>query len=454
METREKVVKIAQAVKNAGGRAMLVGGCVRDFLLNIPVKDYDLELYGRDQGKLLEAVASVCEFDPVGMSFGVLKVRHYDIDIAFPRRENKIGSGHRGFLVELDGDLDFAAASSRRDFTVNAIMQDVLTGEIIDPHGGQADLRCGVLRHISSAFSEDPLRVLRGMQFIARFGFSPADETVRLCSQLSQNELPQERIAGEWEKMLLKGNFISRGLEFLRQTRWINNYPSLKALINCPQNPVWHPEGDVWNHTLSVTDAAAELRSRENEYDALVLMLSALCHDFGKALCTVVDSDGKITSCGHDMILDPAEKFISAIWRRRDMTERVLSLISRHMHPWQLADSNSSDKAYRKLALHVKRLDLLADLAEADVRGIKMTADEQRTRLEKIDFFRRRCRELQIADQVPEPLILGRHLIARGMRPGVDFKPLLDRCFEAQLAGEFSSLETGLQFLDNLLCGK
>ena len=453
MKTLNKVKEIAFAVERAGGRTMMVGGCVRDRLLNTEVKDYDLEIYNLSAQKLLDALKNICEIDAVGMSFGVLKVKHFDIDLALPRKENKSGRGHRGFIMDFSPELDFATAASRRDFTINAIMQDAITGEIIDPWNGKLDLQKKILRHVSPAFAEDPLRVLRGMQFIARFDLSPDPETVKLSSTLSQNELPPERIAAEWEKLLLKGFAIDKALNFIRDTGWVNFYPELAALINCPQNPQWHPEGDVWNHTLAVVTAAAEMR-KNNPDDNLIFMLAALCHDFGKPACTLIEPDGRITSCGHDSLTTPAENFITSIWRRKDLPEKVLPLISRHMHPWQLAANGSSDKAFRKLALHAKRLDLLADLAEADVKGISMSKNERLARLQIIDRFREKCRILAIADSIPAPLIMGRHLIARGLKPDPEFKTLLDKCFDAQIAGEFSTLEQALKFLDKLLCEK
>jgi tRNA nucleotidyltransferase (CCA-adding enzyme) len=454
MKTLDKVKEIALAIRTAGGRAMMVGGCVRDKLLNIQAKDYDLEIYDLSAAQLLAAITPVCEVDAVGMSFGVLKVKHFDIDLALPRKENKTGRGHRGFIMELTPELDFATAASRRDFTINAIMMDAVTEEIIDPWNGRADLEKKILRHVSAAFTEDPLRVLRGMQFIARFDLTPEAETVKLCSTISQSELPPERLASEWEKLLLKGTHITKALNFLKDTGWVHFYPELAALINCPQNPQWHPEGDVWNHTLAVTEAAAKMRKGSNEDDDLVLMLAALCHDFGKPCCTVTDPSGKITSCGHDSLTAPAEKFMKSIWYRKDLPERVIPLVARHMHPWQLAESNSSNKAFRKLALYAKRLDLLADLAEADVRGIMMSKEDLQKRLNTIDTFRHRCKELAIADSVPRPLILGRHLIEKGLKPGAGFKKILDQCFDAQLSGEFSALPDAKLYLDKLLCGK
>ena len=214
----QKVLQLAGIFSAAGGRAVLVGGAVRDALLGKTVKDFDLEVHYLASGKVLELLRSVCEVDTVGMSFGVIKVKHFDLDISLPRRENKNGAGHRGFLVETDPDLNFYDASARRDFTVNAIMYDPLDGELIDPHHGVEDLRKKVLRHVSEHFSEDPLRVLRGMQFVARLEFSAAPETLKLCTGLDQHELAIERIGTEWEKLLLQGKKVSYGLEFLKQS--------------------------------------------------------------------------------------------------------------------------------------------------------------------------------------------------------------------------------------------
>ena len=290
VESQKKVLKkkntaavvrhIAELLTSAGGRALLVGGCVRDSLLGLNSKDFDMEVYGLSMEAIRDILGKEYKLDFVGMAFGVLKVLHYDIDIALPRVENKTNSGHKGFDVMFVPDLSYADAASRRDFTINAIMRDPLSGELIDPWNGVKDLHEGVLRHVSAHFVEDPLRVLRAMQFAARFGFQIAKETISLCSTLSQDELAQERVAAEWEKLLLKGRKPSKGLAFLRDCGWIDYYPELKALIGCKQEPEWHPEGDVWEHTLRVLDAAATMRHYA-ETENLVLMLADLCHDFG-----------------------------------------------------------------------------------------------------------------------------------------------------------------------------
>ncbi len=449
----EHVLNIAVSLRNAGGRALLAGGCVRDHLAGRKPQDFDLEVYGLPVQKIVSALNGRYALDMVGASFGVMKVRHLDIDIALPRSENKIGKGHRGFIVETAPDMDFASASSRRDFTVNAMMMDVLTGEIIDPWGGQKDLEQKILRHVSEHFSEDPLRVLRGMQFIARFDFTAAPETVELCRNISQDELPRERLAAEWEKMLLKANHISRGLDFLSRCGWLKYYPELAALSGCPQDPRWHPEGDVWQHTLRVVDAASAINEKSAD-DKLILMLAALTHDLGKPLCTVQEQDDRITSCGHDTALAPAENFLRRLWNRPELIKMVTGLVRCHMQPWQLIRDGSSARAYRRLALHVQRMDLLADLVESDVRGIPAGEAVLAEKLRAVDVFRRRSDELSVANAPPAPLVLGRHLLARGIAPGKGMKPLLDTCFEAQLDGEFADFAGAMAFLDKLLCVK
>ena len=241
-ELYQQILHIAQLLKDVGGRALLVGGCVRDSVLGLECKDYDMEVYGLSMDSIRDVLGKEYRLDFVGASFGVLKIHGLDIDIALPRVENKTSSGHKGFDVQFVPDLSYADAASRRDFTINAIMRDPLTDEIIDPWGGMDDLKKGVIRHVSEHFAEDPLRVLRAMQFSARFDATVADDTVKLCSTLSQSELAQERVATEWEKLLLKGKKPSKGLRFLRDCGWVDNYPELKALIGCKQEPKWQPK--------------------------------------------------------------------------------------------------------------------------------------------------------------------------------------------------------------------
>ena len=452
-DTEAVVRHIAELLKAAGGRALLVGGCVRDSLLGLDCKDFDMEVYGLSMERIREILGKDYKLDFVGMAFGVLKVLHYDIDIALPRVENKTSSGHKGFDVTFVPDLSYADAASRRDFTVNAIMRDPLSGELIDPWNGAQDLHDGVLRHVSSHFVEDPLRVLRAMQFAARFDFQVAEETVRLCSVLSQEELAQERVAGEWEKLLLKGRKPSKGLAFLRDCGWIDYYPELKALIGCKQEPEWHPEGDVWEHTLRVVDAAAAMRHYA-ETENLVLMLAALCHDFGKPSTTTVDGRGRIISHGHDEAgVAPAAAFIRRIWNKKELDD-VMPLVKRHMLPTLFFQTDAPDRAYRRLSLEVRSMELLADLAECDLRGVEMPDGVLKEKIARIDVFRERANALNVMAERPKPIVLGRHLMERGIKPGPQMKPILDKCFDAQLNGEFNDLPQALEYLDSLLAGR
>ncbi len=444
------VTRIAQLLTARGGRPLLVGGCVRDGLLGIESKDFDIEVYGLSIDDIRDTLAHEFDLDFVGMAFGVLIVHHYNIDISLPRVENKTNSGHKGFDVSFVPNLSYADAASRRDFTINAIMRDPLTGELIDPWHGQDDLRKGIIRHVSSHFAEDPLRVLRAMQFAARFEFEVAPETIRICSTLSQDELPRERLATEWEKLLLKGRTPSRGLRFLQDCTWIRYYPELLPLIGCKQDLIWHPEGDVWEHTLRVLDAAATLR-RHDELDNLLLMLAALCHDFGKPAVSEVDHRGRIISHGHEAAgLAPTQSFIARIWNRLELNA-VIPLVNNHMRPLMFVTNNVPDRTYRRLALEVKSLELLADLTEADILGASFPGEERERRLKPIAEFRERARSLNVSAAAPKPIVLGRHLLERGFKPGPQLKPILNQCFDAQLNGEFNDLEGGLTFLDNLL---
>ena len=260
-QLRDAVQTVAGLVHAAGGRAWMVGGSVRDLLRGArQVKDVDLEVFGLEPPRVQEVIGQRFAFDACGLSFGVLKLRHIAVDVALPRRESKRGTGHRGFLVDADPHLSIPEAASRRDFTVNALYYDPLAGVLEDPYGGGMDLRRRILRHVSEKFVEDPLRVLRGMQFVARFNLAPAQETVAVCRSMTPEGLPPERLFEEWAKLLTQGVAIGRGLAFLRATNWVRYYPELNRLIGCRQDRAWHPEGDVWNHTRLCLDAFARRR--------------------------------------------------------------------------------------------------------------------------------------------------------------------------------------------------
>ena len=439
---------VAELVKQAGGRALLVGGCVRDELLGMEPKDFDIECFGITGADLQRVLSQKFELDLVGISFGVIKLHHYDIDVAMPRRETKLGQGHRAFGMEYDPTLTIEEASARRDFTVNAIYRDPLTGEVLDPWGGRADLDRKVLKHVSPHFREDPLRVLRGMQFVARFGLDPAPETIEICRGMTPEGLARERLFEEWSKLLVKGVYISKGLEFLRATGWVRYYPELERLIGCKQDPEWHPEGDVWNHTLCCLDAFAKERHAGQSDENLVVGLAVLCHDFGKPACTRFDPVKKrIRSLGHDEEgVAPTLKFLKRLTNEERLLKEVPPLVQLHMRPFAMWKDKSSDGAIRRLAAKVVRIDRLIRVAAADDAGRPPYPSEP----EPLRWLAEQAERLRIADSVPKPIVQGRDLIAMGMKPGVEFGKILKVAYEAQLDGKFLTLEDGIEFVKGM----
>ena len=444
----EIVREVAEIVRAAGGRALLVGGCVRDRLLGSIPADFDIECFGIAPDRLQAVLAGHFDLDLVGASFGVVKLHNFAIDVSLPRRETKLGLGHRAFGMEYDPALTVREASARRDFTVNAIYQDPLTGEIIDPWAGRVDLDRKVLRHVSDHFREDPLRVLRGMQFVARFNLRPASETIAVCRTMEPEGLPPERLFGEWAKLLVKGVRISSGLAFLRETGWVRHYPELAALIGCRQDPEWHPEGDVWNHTLCCLDAFAEARDRNLPLaadEALVVGLAVLCHDFGKPAMTAYDPTRKrIRSLGHDEAgVAPTLSFLRRLTNEERILKEVPPLVRLHMRPFAMWKDQASDAAIRRLAAQVVRIDRLIRVAAADDAGRPPFPRDPAA----LEWLAAQAERLRVADSAPKPLVRGRDLIALGLKPGAEFGKILKTAYEAQLDGKFATHEEGVAFL-------
>lgn len=443
----EAVQRIASLVAGAGGRAYLVGGAVRDLVTGSVPKDLDLEVFGIPPDSLVALVSKEFPLDLVGASFGVLKVKGHDIDISLPRRESKSGRGHKGFEIFSDPTLSVEEAASRRDFTINAIYLDAITGETRDPFGGQADLASKTLRHVSEKFSEDPLRVLRGMQFVARFGLDPAPETVALCRTISPEGLPPERQFEEWTKLLVKGVAISRGLDFLRRTGWVGLYPELAALIGCEQDSHWHPEGDVWNHTLAALDAFARHRTGDR-YEDLVVGLAVLCHDFGKPATTRFQN-GHLRALGHDAAgEEPTRAFLARLTNEARIAKDVVPLVLCHMRPFALWKAHAGDSAVRKLAAKVGRIDRLLRVAHADDEGRPPFPPGGSSNGADLAWLGEAAERLRLADSAPKPILLGRHLLALGYAPSPLFHDWLDAAFAAQLDGKFADLAGALAYFN------
>jgi tRNA nucleotidyltransferase (CCA-adding enzyme) len=428
------LVRVAAAVRAKGGRAFYVGGCVRDRLLGIASNDIDVEVFGLAPAELEGILAGFGPVNMVGKSFGVYRVPGIAADFALPRRERKTGSGHRDFAVTIAPDLDVADAARRRDFTVNSLMKDILTGEVIDCCGGREDLGRGIIRHVSDqSFGEDPLRVYRAAQLAARLAFAVHPETVSLCRAMDLSSLSPERIMTEWEKMLLLAERPSIGLTNLREMDVLaKRHPRLAALSGCPQNPVFHPEGDVWAHTLLVVDAAAQLRKKAK--DPRVLMWAALLHDIAKPEMTKL-TDGKYTSRGHDGVgAKLADVFLAELRADKSLRRNVAALIKEHMLPFVFYRRREevTPAALRRLANRVDLGELLL-LAQADFLGKGGKRDF--APVER--WFAAKIAELDLPlEKGISPLVQGRDLLAMGLAPGPNYTAILERAFELQLAGE------------------
>lgn len=446
------VLQFCRAVRRAGGRALLVGGWVRDRLRGEPSADYDLEVYHLEPARLRALIAEHGLVNAVGEAFTVYKVRlnaHLTVDVSLPRRESKTGRGHRAFVVTGDPQMSFEEAARRRDFTINAIMYDPLAEEFIDPFDGRADIERRMIRVVDpQTFIEDSLRVLRAMQFASRFEYDIDPATVALCRTIDLADLPCERILAEVEKWLLLSPRPSIGWRAARELGIVEKlWPECAALIDCPQDKEWHPEGDVWIHTGMVLDEARRLIDDLPHAKQMTVMLGALCHDFGKPLTTAFE-DGRIRSKGHeDAGVAPTERFLDRLsiftLDGYDVRAQVKSLVQYHLSPAHFYKAHErgetvSDGAFRRLAQKVEP-DLLWRVARADCLGRTGNFSP-----EAMDWFIARARELAVTERPPEPILKGRHVLVLGLAPGPRIGRIMRAVYELQLDGKVTTLEEAI----------
>ena len=449
--------EIARAPRGAGGRSLIVGGWVRDLLRastgsarpelvegrRHPSKDIDLEVFGVPQDRLEALLAPFGRVEAVGQSFAVYKVG--GIDVALPRRESKKGRGHKGFVVSGDPSMSIVEAARRRDFTINAISWDPLTDEYEDPFGGRTDLDRRLLRAVDpQTFGDDSLRVLRAVQFAARFEFTLDGATAALCRAIPLDDLPAERVLGELEKLLLAAERPSIGFALALDLGVIHRIlPEMAPLVGCVQEPEWHPEGDVWTHTLMVIDKARALNADLDRPRLLTVMLGAVCHDLGKPATTAV-IDGRIRSLNHeDAGVEPTLALLDRLnihtLEGVDVRTQVVGLVAHHLKPGMFHKApNVGDGAFRRLAQKVD-LELLARLARADCLGRTGAFD-----CSAMDWFLDRARMLGVEHRPPAPLLQGRHLLALGVPPGPRMGDILKQVYERQLDGEVTSVDEGI----------
>lgn len=452
---------IVSSIELAGGNALFVGGVVRDSFLGRESKDIDVEVYGLTLQELEDVLRYFGKVDTVGASFGVVKLTTHnsDYDFTLPRRENKVGVGHKEFLIEPDPSMTPEEAAERRDYTINALAM-THTGSIMDFFGGVSDLKAGVLRHTSRRFAEDPLRVLRGMQFAARFNMRMADDTARLAASLrgEYSALAVERVWTEWEKWATKSIVPSAGIQVLEDTGWLELYPELYAMKGVKQDPVWHPEGDCLAHTKHVVDAASEIAERENltPDERMILMFAALCHDLGKPNTTVFERN-HWRSPGHDKEGEsPTISFLESIGAPAWLIKQVVPLVKEHMA--HVGIEEMTDRVVRRIAARVapSNIEMLAMVIEADHSGRPPLPKEIPDGVEEMV---RRARNLNAALGQPDRLIGGRDIFAFAedgilpeeyLRPGRHFGVLLNYLYEAQLDGRFLTREEGRDFVEDM----
>jgi tRNA nucleotidyltransferase (CCA-adding enzyme) len=455
----EKILELARQVSALGGRALLVGGCVRDPLMGGTPKDWDVEVYGVAPATLRALLETFGRVDAVGEAFTVYKLGA-DLDVSLPRRERKTGRGHRAFVIEGDPQMTFEEAARRRDFTINAILQDPLTGEVIDPYGGRADIEKRILRAVApDTFIEDSLRVLRAAQFAARFEFEIEPQTFELCRSIDLTDLPRERIWGEMEKLLLGAQKPSIGLKLMYEMGAIAQlFPELQALVGVPQEYDWHPEGSVEIHSMLVVDRARELIDDLPYPKQVTVMLGALCHDLGKPATTEF-IEGRIRSRGHEEAgVAPTESLLERLNIHTldgyDVRSQVVALVRDHLKPGEFYKKRDEvgDGAFRRLARRCE-LELLYRVARADSLGrnadwiprdkwFDATAQE---------WFIERARELEIVEKAPAPILMGRHLLEMGLEPGTRVGEIVRAVYEMQLDGRVRDLDEAKEAAGQLI---
>lgn len=417
---------IAEKVAEFGGRVYFVGGYVRDRLMNIENKDIDIEVHGVSPDVLESILDGLGKRMTMGQSFGIYGLKGYGLDVAMPRKEHAIGRGHRDFQVSVDPYIGTFKAAMRRDFTINALMQDVLSGEIIDHFSGLEDIKNGVIRHVSDeSFAEDPLRVLRAAQFSARFNFEVAHETVLLCEAIDLGTLSKERVLGEMFKALSKADKPSHFFRTLEKMNQLSHwFPELEALIGIKQDTIHHPEGDAYTHTLMVLDEAAKYRDKAGNPNGF--MLSALCHDFGKSVSTEI-IDGRIHSYMHEIKgLALIKTFLKRLTNESSLIQYVLNMCEHHMKPNILANDRSAVKSTNRMFDSVSHPRDLIYLSVCDRLGKNENDGYSEFLFERLELY----------DQMmARPFVSGKDLIDSGLTPDETFSEILAYAHKLRLAG-------------------
>lgn len=470
MKIQLQVPGIVRAISNrvaqAGGSSLLVGGAVVDAIRGSEPKDWDIEVFGLGYDRLCEMFVDLGP-KKVGKEFGIVKLSQelcdgLEIDVNVPRRDNSIGIGHKDFDVQIDPSMTPKEAARRRDFSINSMAIDLDTMELVDPFGGFADLQNGVLRATDpETFVEDPLRALRAMQLLARKAKTIDPSTMSIIRGMLETfpHLAKERVFEEFRKLLLKSDRPSVGLEFLRESGWITHFPELHKLIGCEQHPDWHPEGDVWVHTLEVTDASACVRHRLDSDWAEAFVFGAMLHDVGKPDTTVTSemvdagkfpNERLFTAYGHDRAgMGPAERFLRRMTNQKKLIERAVTIVGEHMQPYNLHSGGAKGPAWKRLHNKI-RLDVIGWMSRCDCCG---RPDRSINDPDLEHEVSEQCfaRFDDLGAEPITPVLQGRHLIAAGFKPGKHFGAALRSAYEAQIDDESLDVDSLLKIATNHL---
>ena len=432
--------KIAEAVRENGGRTFYVGGYVRDRLLSIDNKDVDIEVHGIEHDKLYQIISQFGEVKTFGDSFGIFSLKYHNIDIALPRSEENTGRGHRDFAIYVDPFIGYEKAARRRDFTINALMEDVLTGEILDYFDGRKDLEDRIIRHVDrDSFVEDPLRVLRAAQFSSRFEFAVAEETVELCRNIDLTALSKERIEEELKKALLKSKKPSIFFDVLSKMDQLSYwFKEIEEIKNIEQDRSYHPEGDVYIHTMEVLDRCSMYRDLVEE--PYYFMMSGLCHDLGK-ITTTVEINGRIHAYGHEKEgVRIAGVFVHRISTNNSLLAYVKNMVYLHMKPNTMFNDHSKIKSSNKMFDEAKYPVDLIYLALADRGG---DVEEVKAFLfDRYEIYK---------EYMARPFVKGEDLKKAGIEPCPDFHKYIAYARKLRLAGleKNTALKQTLDYIKN-----
>lgn len=426
-----RLIDLFDELKAEGGIPLIVGGWVRDWYLGETSKNLDIEVFHLSPGRLEAVLSNHGELRVVGKAFAVYRVGGLDVEFSIPRLDSKVAEGHKGFIVQAVPDLSFKEAARRRDFTINAMGFNPETGEVYDPWKGAEHLRAGVLEVVDpKTFPDDPLRVLRGAQFLSRFLLTPGPHLLECSREMNADELPKERVFGELTKMLF-GKRPSLGARFLLLSGWLRFFPEWASLVGVPQDASWHPEGDVWTHSLLTLDEAVKLKTGDGRRDT-ILLYGALCHDFGKASTTTL-VDRRIRSIGHTKAgTEPARQFMKRLTEDSGIVRGVEKLVSEHLTPLFLHTHGAGAGAIRRLARRLAPeadIELLERCARADYLA---SGDADDRTFAAGAWLLAMAREHLVTHQPEEPVLKGRHLVAVGIAPGPLIGRMLGRAYEIQ----------------------